>query len=491
MPEITLSIAQVPEGDRPTPEQVKVPDTSVDILYPTPGTVHAYWHQAINRATAYDRNQGWDNIKAERAFFSGANISKARNKLVSQALEGDSEWFLFLDTDMVIDDVTIPSLLCAAECSGADVIGALCVYESFDGPIPTIYHFGNFDAGEVTRVLFDYPDGQILQVAATGTACLLVKRSVFEHIAAENPGNPYPWFREEVINGQWISEDIMFCLLANAHGHPVFVDCTTPIGHAKGKKIWYPEDIRNQVGFPGVKNVAIIPVKDRLDLTSQLVHQLREQGETDEIIILDNGSGKKTKNWLSSQKDLTVFDMPDVGIHTMWNKAADYVMGQGRSRNINLVFLNNDVSLGPNFVSGLTQTLRSEKTLIAVSANYDGREIVGEFEETDQICGARYDGTGGFAGFAFAVRIEFFTSGYKFPEECMWWNGDVDLINMIRYSGGKVGISSRATCEHLDGGGQTAGDPVWSKFREQTQKDKEAFNARWEKILKQEEAKNV
>jgi len=484
--EIKLTIAAVENTENlPGPESVKVPDTSVDILYPSPGTVALRWHTALQAAYNYDMEQGWNNIHHERSRLSGANISKARNNLVRQGLAGDAEWFLFLDTDMVIEPDTIPRLLCSAAVSGADIIGALCVYESDDGPIPTIYQYGNAAAGEVTRVMFDYPENKIIQVAATGTACLLVKRSVFEHMAELQPDNPYPWFAEQVVGQHWMSEDIMFCIRANAAGHPVFVDCTTPVGHQKGRKVLWPKDIKDELGFPKEKNVVIIPTKDRLDLLQPLIQQIRDQGETDLVIVCDNGSGKKTRNWLHSQDEIVTLDMPDTGIHEMWNAGAAYARNDGQKRNVNLIFLNNDLILGDNFVSNLTGTLRNNDKLIAVSAKYDDREIDGPYQETDRVCGAKYDGTGGFAGFAFAVRMELFTSGYSFPEECRWWYGDNDLIRTIIMGEGKVGISSDATVEHIDGGGQSGGDRTWSdpKWDDMKKNDRASFEARWTTIL--------
>ena len=483
----TLKIAAVSDDpNRPTPDNVKVPETKVDLLYPTPGAnLHVYWHQGLSRAYEFDR-QGWNVMGSEHAKFSGANIAKARNELVQMFLEGTSEWALFLDTDMVIETDTIARLLCSAAVSGADVISGLCVMVGSSGPIPTIYQFGNFAEGEVTRVAYDYPDNQIVQVAATGTACLLVKREVFESIAASQPENPYPWFREEVINTQWISEDIFFCFQANAHDHPVFVDCTTHVGHAKGSKVWMPDDVRKESSMPEQQNVVVIPVKNQLEMTSDLVNQLRKQDETDQIVIIDNGSGKKMRNWLSSQKDLTVLDMPGAGIHEMWNAGAEIASSSGQKRNVNVTFLNNDIRIGDNFISNMQTALRSSKGLMAVSANYDGRIVDGLYQTTDEICGARYDGTGGFAGFAFMVRGEWFESGYKFPEECKWWFGDNDIINMVKYTGGQVGIAGAAKCEHLDGGSKTAGDPMWTEYTEQTNLDRLAFEERWAKIMEQD-----
>lgn len=489
---ITLRIAPVqPDPKRPTSENVKVPKVKVDIMYPCKDRVHVYFHQALTRMADFDRMSGHGLLSAEHAKFTGANISKARNELVQIFLKGDAEYALFLDTDMVPSEDMIARLLCSAAISGADVIGGLCVMEGASGPVPTIYQFGDFDRGEVTRVLLDYPDNHVLQVAATGTACLLIKREVFETIAAAQPNNPYPWFREDVINGNWISEDIMFCLQANAHGHPVFVDCTTPVGHAKGSKIWNPEDVRKEDGFPDARNVVVIPVKDKFEMTSNLINQLREQGEADQIIVIDNGSQKKTRNWLSSQKDLTVLTMPGAGIHEMWNAGSEISETHDQKRNVNVTFLNNDIEIGPNFLSKMTDALRSDQALMTVCANYDGRKIEGKYQPTADICAGRYDGTGGFAGFAFTVRGEWLQSGYRFPEECKWWFGDNDLLGTLQFAGAHAGIAAEATVVHLDGGSQTAGDIGWSAFAEQTAKDRAAFEAKWSKIEEQIHERNI
>lgn len=485
---ITISLPQVSTEGRPTPATVKVPDTSVCICYPTSGQVHVLFHRSLMDLYTFDQTQKFNNLVAEKAIISGANISKARNELCAWVLDEmpDAEWVWFIDTDMVLDPDTLPKLLCAAQVSGARVIGAVCVMiDDKDGPIPTIYQLGNFDGGEITRVVFDYPDNTVMQVAATGAACLLIHRTVLEDIRGRYPQDPYPWFREDVINGNWVSEDLRFCLVANSCGHPVFVDCTTEVGHAKGSTVWWPHDVKKGRGFPTLKNFAVIPVKDQLGLTKSLVKQLRDQGECDQIIVCDNGSGNKTKAWLRRQPDLVVLDCPDLGIHEMWNRAADWVTkNAGQRRNVNVAFLNNDIRIGEEFISRLSSALRSERDLVAVSGNYDGRRAEGDelYVRTDEICAVRYDGTGGFGGFAFLARGEWFQSGYRFPEECRWWFGDNDLIRAALTAGGHVGIAYRAGVEHLEGGGKTAGDPLWSRYSEQLERDRLAFEERWRRI---------
>lgn len=484
---LVIGMAQaLQEDERPNLEEIKVPDTSVVVLYPSNGNVHVMFHRSLGQAQQFDRHQGWDNLVEERCIISNVNVSKARNELARWYLEEtDAEWAWFIDTDMVIQHDTLPRLLCTAQASGAKVLGALCcTVDDIDGPIPTIFQFGAFNNGELTRVTFDYPDDNtVLQVAATGAACLLVHRSVFEEIQRRAPDVRFPWFNEAEINNNWVSEDLMFCLRANSVGMPVFVDCTAHVGHAKGHFVWWPSDIKKGRGFPTPKNYAIIPVKNKLKLTSHLIKQLQSQGECDGIIVLDNGSTKKTKDWLAKQPDVLTVDGRGMGIHEMWNLGVEHAMKlANQRRNVNVMILNNDLHIGDRFVSGLAGALRSSSDVMAVSANYDEREIKGMIEPTTDICAERYDGTGGFAGFAFAVRAEWFMSGYKFPEQCKWWYGDNDLVMAIAHAQGVVGIARDAAVVHVNGGAQTSNWKNNPEFMKQADVDRQAFEERWRQI---------
>lgn len=509
--------------------QIEIPRAGVYVANVSPGKVGVHFTRSLVDLADFDRTQGLGLWRGNLWGESGANISKERNQLVSRFLDlEDGEWLLLLDSDMVFPKETILRLLASAEVTGAKIVGGLCVLIGALGPIPTLFQFRSEDA--ITAVQYDYPDDAQLQVAATGAACLMVHRDVFEAYRVKQkmdkawlterrqapdptlremfdrdlvhePSEEFGWFQERVrlkyiegaegldVNEHWIGEDIDFCLRMGALGYPIFVDCSLEIGHAKNGRVWTASDIRDGTGRPKAAIAAVIPVKDRLRYTTSLVRQLREQG-CDEIVIIDNGSGKTTKNWLSSQDDLTVLDMPDVGIHAMWNAGIDHALDKHGPRT-HIAILNNDLELGPEFLKRLSHALDDRRDLTAVCGNYDGRRTLEAVVETTDICANRYDGTGGFAGFAFMVRGEWFSSGYRFPEECMWWFGDNDLIASIVRADThrgyddrpcRAGIVTAAAVTHLDGGGKSAGDPLWSKFKEQTDRDQEAFVAKWSKI---------
>lgn len=224
-----------------------------------------------------------------------------------------------------------------------------------------------------------------------------------------------------------------------------------------------------------IRNYVVIPVKDQREMTENLLNQLDRQGGYDGIIVLDNGSGEETKKYLEEQSIARVIDAEGAGIHRMWNMGMEIALERGSACNI--TFLNNDLILGDNFIKNLATALRAGHRLMAISPNYDGR-VIPSTTIYDRICANRYDGTGGVPGFAFMVKGEWFADGYRFPEECMWWFGDNDILNSMLKNGYFWGITPNTTVDHIGGGGQT-GD--WDAYMASPvfKTDAAAFYAKW------------
>ena len=456
-----------------------IPRDRVWVANVNPGKVATEFADSLINLMRYEAENGLGLFQGKIDVRSGVNVSKSRNELCSRFLDGtDGDWLLFLDSDMVFPTDTIVRLLMAAQAANTRIISGLCVMVTADGPIPTLYLPADSPT-DVTRVMLDAPDDQILQVFATGAACLMIHREVLERIRDESPGDKqFCWFQEKVINTRWCSEDITFCLRAYELGYSVFVDTTLSIGHAKGGRVWHARDI-GRVGVVPPPLVAVIPMKDRVELTRALVDQLVAQGECAEIVVCDNGSNVAERHQVD-RMEVTVLDCPGLGIHEMWNRAVENIVSdKGHRHRARIAFLNNDIRIGPAFMSTLSKAFDEDPDVRAVSANYDGRTAEGSVVLVEDICAGRYDGTGGLAGFAFMVRGDYFTSGYRFPEVCKWWYGDNDLVQAILTGGGKVGLAIGAEVEHLDGGSKTAGDwfePAWTA---QLEADRAAFDDLW------------
>ncbi len=200
-----------------------------------------------------------------------------------------------------------------------------------------------------------------------------------------------------------------------------------------------------------IATYVIIPVRDHLDLTRDLIAQLVAQGGHEAILVFDNGSTDGTSPWLAQQAEegaLEVVDATGMTLHQMWNMGAR--MATARHPVSNLAILNNDLDLGPDFCRRLARALRSDDSLWAVSPSYDDRAIDGL-----EYVSSTFK-NGGLAGFAFMVRGELFAT-FGFDEELTWWYGDDDLVANAVASGGRVAITGATTVTHVNGGSQTIG----------------------------------
>lgn len=229
------------------------------------------------------------------------------------------------------------------------------------------------------------------------------------------------------------------------------------------------------------RSLVIIPMKDHwLDLTEPLIQQLWNQDPEQQILVLDNGSSQETLNELSlkNHRRLWWANVPNLNMHEMWNYALSMARGFKYA-----VFLNNDLEIGPDFVSGLTKPMEQRWPVACVSPNYDGRSLqVGYSNVVKDICAGRYDGTGGMAGFAFALRMSWVEdNNYKFPTDCQWWYGDNDLVLTLNQNQATILITGNTTCKHLDGGSKTTKDVWGGSVPPSAEADRRAFLAKWAK----------
>jgi GT2 family glycosyltransferase len=174
---------------------------------------------------------------------SGVNVAGARNDLCRRFLEKSAaEWLWFLDTDMTFGYDTLERLLAEADPDKAPIVGGLCFGNDNGRYFPTLYDLtGTEDDIQFVRYDTWAPDS-MMQVFATGAACLLIHRTALERIRDfPNPNRPgevgfsraFPWFQETDFNGRIMGEDITFCLRAGTAGLPVYVNTAVQLGHIK------------------------------------------------------------------------------------------------------------------------------------------------------------------------------------------------------------------------------------------------------------------
>lgn len=179
----------------------------------------------------------------EKSGVGAAGVVDGRNFVARSVVESmpDTDWVLFIDSDMGFDPDTADRLIAAADPVERPIVGALCFVlrcqsvgplHSFNYQVfPTMYRLA--ETGDEIGVApwVNYPRDQLVEVDATGAGCLLVHRSVLEAIGGD-------WFEQITVTREdgvkvKFGEDISFCLRAKAAGFRTFVDTRVKTSHYK------------------------------------------------------------------------------------------------------------------------------------------------------------------------------------------------------------------------------------------------------------------
>jgi hypothetical protein len=214
--------------------------------------------------------------------YSTGGIVEARNAAVKKFLdERESEWLLWLDTDMGFAPNVIDSLLAVADPQTRPVIGALCFVQrqrEVDGMggyhcAPACTIFDLVEKGILGRA--EYPINSLVQCAATGSACILIHRSVFERIRTKFGDVWYD--RLPNVHGEGLmGEDISFCIRTGAIGSPVFVHTGVKTSHLKNLWLQEKDFWEWRQAPPATERVAVIvPVMKRPQNARPFMDSLR------------------------------------------------------------------------------------------------------------------------------------------------------------------------------------------------------------------------
>jgi len=152
----------------------------------------------------------------------GMRSEYAREVLIRQFLEmPEYEWLFIVDCDMLIPQDALPKLL----NSGKKVISGL-YFSRGDRTWPIVFReeepVGRFPMSR----WFDYPDGGVYPVGATGHGCLLIHKSVLEQL--EPPYSQLGPFMDEPLVGS----DVRLCLkIRDETNEKIWCDFSVRCGH--------------------------------------------------------------------------------------------------------------------------------------------------------------------------------------------------------------------------------------------------------------------
>ena len=286
----------------------------------------AHNHQRVWRAGYIDMS------------YSTDGLAESRNTAVVKFLEEkQADWLLWIDTDMGFPDDIIERLMAAADPVERPIVGALAFtwrHQKSDGmggwrclATPTLFDWGHGDDGEMGFIVrVDYHPDAVQQVAGTGSACVLIHRSVFEAILEKYKPLGQMWY-DRVPNpamGKVISEDLSFCMRANTVGKTVWVDTSIKTTHMK--TLWVGEDdyfnqriledfhtTRAKKGVPTATEptAVIVPVLGRPQNAEPFMESLRESGAdfANVYAVIDaDESPEVIKAWLDASAEIVQFE---------------------------------------------------------------------------------------------------------------------------------------------------------------------------------------
>jgi hypothetical protein len=142
-------------------------------------------------------------------------IDDMRNEIVRNAFNSGCTHLIMLDVDQIYGQDTIRRLL----SHNKDIVGCMICrrYPPFD---PLMLR-GKINSYQTVK---EWTPGELVEVDATGTGCLLFSMEVFRKV-------PEPWFEFDHRDTGTVGEDIGFCAKARAVGYQVFVDTGCAAGH--------------------------------------------------------------------------------------------------------------------------------------------------------------------------------------------------------------------------------------------------------------------
>jgi hypothetical protein len=258
---VTTAARKAARPRRPAGSQSRraLPD-AVTIAYVHETKCSMNWHHSTLELLAADIEGpqrvwrgGWLPIHS-----GTGGLIESRNLAAKMFLHGDPDlpdvvptapWLLWTDTDMGFARDALERLLAAADPVERPFMGGLCFSQREVGAdglggyrtlaSPTIFDWTEVEGKRGFAIRWNYERGKVQRCQGTGSAFVLIHRSVFERVE-EAYGQT--WY-DRIPNpdtGQLISEDLSFCMRADSLGIPIHVHAGVQISHHK--EVWLGEE---------------------------------------------------------------------------------------------------------------------------------------------------------------------------------------------------------------------------------------------------------
>lgn len=287
-----------------------MPGERVTVAYVHPNEVSANFHECLQNLVLYDVGAGQhlchENGKIAVRCGTGGLI-QSRNQAVEIFLQGKAAWLLWIDSDMGFAPDSLERLMAVADRKERPIVGGLCFasreYQSDtmggyrSKPVPTIYQYVD---GKGFSPLTYFPRNTLVQCAATGSAFVLIHRSVFQNTKA--------WYERIPGPTGLFGEDISFCVRAGAAGFPLYVHTGVRTTHHKPQ--WVSElDFWDRLDAPPADErvAVVVPVMRRPQNAAPFMRSLRAStGLADVYAVTDAEDTATASAWLDEGAQVLV-----------------------------------------------------------------------------------------------------------------------------------------------------------------------------------------
>ncbi len=158
---------------------------------------------------------------ADFDFIKGYDCAKARNEIMRKAIDGNYNYVLMVDSDIVIPENTLDCLLedPVNICTG--------LYPRKNTDIREIEAFKLGTKDYIDRFRFDeLQSNERFQIKGCGFGCILINTNILKDMN-------YPYFKYVIYdNGGVLSEDLYFCSQASNLGITIWADPRVRCGHS-------------------------------------------------------------------------------------------------------------------------------------------------------------------------------------------------------------------------------------------------------------------
>lgn len=211
------------------------------------------WHASMLALLAYDIDHDRQVCKTPwiATRYGTGGLPHARNQTVHTFLtERTDDWLLWVDTDMGFRPDAVDRLLDVGHRTQVPMVGALAFMalqvagDDMGGWIveskPTLFDWQEDIGGFAIRDHYD--PNELTEVDATGSAFVLIHRTVFEQV--QDKFGP-SWYSPVTGKHGTFGEDMGFCLRVKQCGIPIHVLTSVKTSHFK--PVWLDERLHDRI----------------------------------------------------------------------------------------------------------------------------------------------------------------------------------------------------------------------------------------------------